>query len=304
MKRMMDVLCEHCGKGIPGDSKFCRYCGQPVIPQPPQVKTSKIPLILVVLLVCVVLVLGIRQTMSTSKVESTTIAAEVDPPALSEYETKMPELKRSVAYFAREMVNAQLSRPQKLRVTHDWDALTNRGVFVTHSGTVEYLNSNNMEIKQPYKVTMVLKEDYSSAFDMALVIGDTVFYDNCYRLDETGKIIAANTTYEEKGYGEQVFDHMANPDLWDRGLSAAADAANAGIQKDLTLADYQAIDIGMTYDQVCKVLGGTGVETSRAGSGQNEVLSVIWSGPDAFDPSISIVFVGGKVSSKAQLGLQ
>lgn len=49
-KSMMDVLCEHCGKEIPGNSKFCRYCGQPVVPQPPipsESEPSKLPLILV-----------------------------------------------------------------------------------------------------------------------------------------------------------------------------------------------------------------------------------------------------------------
>ncbi len=302
------MLCEHCGKEIPKDSKFCRYCGQPVTPHATGAKVSRLPLILAALLVCVVLVLGIRQSAGFAKPTGTASAASfgvqgqaptpVKPPELSEYETKMANLHSSISDYARQMLAGELSNPDSLKLTHNWKALTNEGVFITHSGTAEYLNRNGMQTTQPYKVTMVLSNGGNHAFCMALVLGDTVVYDNGSNLDATGKIVRANTSYGDKTYGEQIFDSITNPDLWEKG-PAVSDAPKA-----LTLADYLAIDIGMTYDQTCKILGSSGVEISRSGSGRNEILTVVWIGPDAPGSNISVIFIGGRVDSKAQLGLQ
>lgn len=311
-KRMMNVLCEHCGKEIPGNSKFCRYCGQPVVPQPPipsESNPSKLPLILAALVVCVVAVLGIRQMTggakptATASAVSTPVAEVSSAPELSEYEINMKKLHLDIVYFSKYMISEELSNPESMSLTHDWNALTSQGVFITHCGTAKYLNRNGVQTEQPFKATMVINSDRSNAFFMALTLGDTVLYDECYRLDETGKIVDSNTTFGDRGYGEQAFDSFTNPDLWKKGPNdnGYVFPDNDG---DLTLADYQAIEIGMSYDQVCKILGGPGVELSRAGSGKNETFSVTWSSPSVLGANISIMFKGGKVESKVQLGLQ
>ncbi len=306
------MLCEHCGKEIPGNSKFCRYCGQPVVPQPPipsESNPSKLPLILAALVVCVVVVLGIRQmtgvATQTSTIPATSASAteQSNAPELSEYQKKLIKMDRDIVLFSHKIIHQELSNPDSLELTHNWDTLTNRGVFITHCGTAEYLNRDGVQTVQPFKVTMILNGDGSSAFSIALTLGDTVLYDECYRLDETGKIVDSNTTFGDRGYGEQVFDSFTNPDLWEKGPNdnGYVSADNDG---DLTLADYQAIEIGMSYDQVCKILGDPGVELSRAGSGKNETFSVTWSSPSVLGANISIMFKGGKVESKAQMGLQ
>ncbi len=313
-KKGDDMLCEHCGKEIPGNSKFCRYCGQPVIPQllPGKDEPNKLPLILTALAVVVVAVLGIRHMTGSSQTPispaapsaveaavSTDTASKISTPRPSEYKKEMAALRPQIDYFARQMIQNELSNPDSLKLTHNWKALTNRGIFITHSGTANYLNRNNVQTSQSFEATVVLSENGNNAFYMALTLGDTVLYDGCDDLDEAGNIVASNTTYGDRGYGQPVFDKIINPDLWDKGPEAATDT-----QQELTLADYQAIDTGMTYDQVCKILGGTGVELSRTGSGQNEIFSVVWSSPDAFGAKISVTFVDGKVNAKMQLGLQ
>ncbi len=311
-KRMMNVLCEHCGKEIPGNSKFCRYCGQPVVPQPPipsESEPSKLPLILAALVVCVVVVLGIRQMTgdakptSTTPAGSSTMAKESSAPELSEYESNTAKLYRRIIMYSQKIIRQELTNSDSMKLTHNWDALTNRGVFITHCGTVEYLNRDGVQTTQPFKVTMVLKDDGSSAFSIALTLGDTVLYDECYRLDETGKIVDSNATFGDRGYGEQVYDDITNPDLWEKGPNdnGYTSPDNDG---DLTLAEYQAIEIGMSYNQVCEILGGPGVELSRAGSGKNEIFSVTWTSPSVLGANISVMFKGGKVESKVQLGLQ
>lgn len=306
------MLCEHCGKEIPGNSKFCRYCGQPVVPQPPipsESNPSKLPLILAALVVCAVVVLGIRQMTgvatqtSTIPATSASATAQSNAPELSEYQKKLIKMDRDIVLFSHKIIHQELSNPDSLELTHNWDTLTNRGVFITHCGTAEYLNRDGVQTVRPFKVTMILNGDGSSAFSIALTLGDTVLYDECYRLDETGKIVDSNTTFGDRGYGEQVFDSFTNPDLWEKGPNDNG-YVSADNDSDLTLADYQAIEIGMSYDQVCKILGGPGVELSRAGSGKNETFSVTWSSPSVLGANISIMFKGGKVESKAQMGLQ
>lgn len=311
-KRMMNVLCEHCGKEIPGNSKFCRYCGQPVVPQPPipsESNPSKLPLILAALVVCVVAVLGIRQMTgvakptATASAVSTPVAEVSSAPELSEYEKQMAELRPNLSYYSSRMIAKELSNPDSLELTHNWDALTNCGVFITHSGTAKYLNRDGIQTTQPFQVTLILKDDAKSAFYVTLKLGDSIIYDRHNDIDDDGIFICTNTIYSERGYGDKVFDNMLNPDLWKKGPNDKGYVFpdNDG---DLTLADYQAIEIGMSYDQVCKILGGPGVELSRAGSGKNETFSVTWSSPSVLGANISIMFKGGKVESKVQLGLQ
>jgi hypothetical protein len=70
----------------------------------------------------------------------------------------------------------------------------------------------------------------------------------------------------------------------------------------LTLDNYNKIKNGMTYDEVIDIMGSEGTENMTAGSGAYEVKSYQWKG-DNFK-FISIVFMGGKVTSKVQSNLE
>lgn len=169
------MLCKHCGKEIPENSKFCRYCGQAAEPQPicDEGKKGKLPLILAVLLVGVVSVLGVRQMKGASAQAAAISAASstaASAPEPSEFEKKMTELQSHITYYTKAMIRKELSNPDSLKLIGDWNALTNRGVFITHSGTAEYLNRDGVQTAQPFKATMILNGNNSSAFFMALTL--------------------------------------------------------------------------------------------------------------------------------------
>lgn len=71
----------------------------------------------------------------------------------------------------------------------------------------------------------------------------------------------------------------------------------------VTLAQFNAIQEGMSYAQVAQVMGFQGTVSTRSDSG--DVVGYSWnSGPGADALVIACVFVSDRLVSKAQSGLQ
>ena len=72
----------------------------------------------------------------------------------------------------------------------------------------------------------------------------------------------------------------------------------------ITLAEYRQIKHGMTYDEVCDIVGGAGRVVSEAGTGRYYTFIVIWEGAGSnLGANASVSFQGGQVVGKAQVGL-
>lgn len=71
----------------------------------------------------------------------------------------------------------------------------------------------------------------------------------------------------------------------------------------ITYEEYMAIENGMTYDEVKEIIGSAGTETARSGSGNYEAVIITWYG-ERLGSNANVTFMGGKVSGKAQIGLQ
>ena len=81
--------------------------------------------------------------------------------------------------------------------------------------------------------------------------------------------------------------------------NASDETENVGV----TLAQYEQIEDGMTYDEVVAIFGG-----KEASSSESEVAGIkseimIWNGNGTFS-AVTIGFTDGKVSSKSQTGLE
>ena len=75
----------------------------------------------------------------------------------------------------------------------------------------------------------------------------------------------------------------------------------------ITMAEYDQIEIGMTYFQVCDIIGGYGELLSEADLGLGSEYAVemyMWEGEGSIGANANIMFQGGKVTSKAQFGLE
>ena len=72
----------------------------------------------------------------------------------------------------------------------------------------------------------------------------------------------------------------------------------------ITLAEYRQIKHGMTYDEVCDIVGGAGRVVSEAGTGRYYTFIVIWEGAGStLGANASVSFQGGQVVGKAHVGL-
>lgn len=75
----------------------------------------------------------------------------------------------------------------------------------------------------------------------------------------------------------------------------------------ITLEEFNAIMIGMTYQEVYEIIGGPGEVISEVDLGLGEQYRTVmrqWMGEGSLVANANITFQGGKVTLKAQLGLQ
>lgn len=75
----------------------------------------------------------------------------------------------------------------------------------------------------------------------------------------------------------------------------------------ITLEEFNAIQTGMSYDEVFEIIGGRGEVISETDLGLgDEYISIMfkWDGEGSIGANANVLFQGGKVSSKAQFGLE
>lgn len=74
--------------------------------------------------------------------------------------------------------------------------------------------------------------------------------------------------------------------------------------KYITRAEYNQIHTGMSYEQVCKIVGSNGTIMSESGEGRYYTMMVVWYENSYNGDNAVIMFQNNAVISKAQTGLQ
>ena len=65
-----------------------------------------------------------------------------------------------------------------------------------------------------------------------------------------------------------------------------------------------APQLGMTYEEVVEIVGGEGELSNTAGDGEYKIELYSWDGNGSVGSNANVTFTNGKVSGKAQLGLE
>jgi len=73
------------------------------------------------------------------------------------------------------------------------------------------------------------------------------------------------------------------------------------------MEEFNKIETGMSYKQVCDIVGGEGtlgssVDIGAGGQYKTEIYQ--WTGHGSIGSNANVTFQGGKVISKAQIGLK
>lgn len=74
---------------------------------------------------------------------------------------------------------------------------------------------------------------------------------------------------------------------------------------EITLAEFESIQTGMSYDEVVQIIGGEGTILSQVDIGDPELATQIytWDGNGIIGANANVTFQGNKVIAKAQVGL-
>jgi hypothetical protein len=72
----------------------------------------------------------------------------------------------------------------------------------------------------------------------------------------------------------------------------------------LTMATFNQLKTGMTYEQVVKILGTDGKELSSSEIGGIKTVMYQWEGSGSLGANMNAMFQNGKLMSKSQFGLK
>ena len=90
-------------------------------------------------------------------------------------------------------------------------------------------------------------------------------------------------------------------------LIKGTDADIINSEASISLEEFNKIKTGMTYEEVCAIIGGEGTLSSSVDVGigaeyKTEIYQ--WTGHGSLGANANVTFQGGKVISKAQIGLK
>lgn len=80
-------------------------------------------------------------------------------------------------------------------------------------------------------------------------------------------------------------------------------AGCGGKNGEATLEKFNQIEVGMTYEEVCDIMGAEGELIAEGGSGDMVMQSYSWKGKKA-GSSLHVSCTNGVVGAKAQSGLE
>jgi hypothetical protein len=71
-----------------------------------------------------------------------------------------------------------------------------------------------------------------------------------------------------------------------------------------SLDEFNRIQTGMSYAEVCKIIGGEGTELSRTDVAGTSMVIYAWDGNSVAGANMNATFQNGRLMSKAQMGLK
>lgn len=91
------------------------------------------------------------------------------------------------------------------------------------------------------------------------------------------------------------------------GQNKAIQKSVSGVSEEseyITKAEYNAIETGMSYDEVKEIVGSAGEITSQVESNGIKIVIVTWYGNGMAGSNANVTFTNDEVTGKAQVGLK
>ena len=86
--------------------------------------------------------------------------------------------------------------------------------------------------------------------------------------------------------------------------SAQEDESSSYNSVEMTLAEFNQISTGMTYDEVVSIVGGKGTVTAQSDVAGYYMEIISWTGNGSIGANANVTFMNDEVEAKAQFGLK
>ncbi|AKG03301.1 hypothetical protein AAV35_013630 [Salimicrobium jeotgali] len=108
----------------------------------------------------------------------------------------------------------------------------------------------------------------------------------------------------ESGFGSNAMLTFQNEKLQSKSQAGVGDGRSSDVT--ITSEEFNQIENGMSSDEVFEIIGGEGEITSESGEpgSQFYTVSYTYSGEAGLGSNATLMFQGGKLSSKSQFGLE
>lgn len=97
-----------------------------------------------------------------------------------------------------------------------------------------------------------------------------------------------------------IYNYQKDHPEW---LNAFSISKGDQAKGDITLQEFNRIEMGMTYDEVVNIIGTYGTESARTEMGGYTTVIFMWDGVGMLGANASVTFQNGQAISKAQVGL-
>lgn len=326
------MYCPKCGKEIRDDSVFCMFCGEKIHPSEPNFDNppySETPannlnrtineaefkntadqeedkkgtwiaytIIAFLIVVAAVIIFSSADTKDYSNPSSSSSSSASSKVQSSVFEKGMDATYLNFKSEAEKYIKANMANPGTAKFTFDRDKFTYDGVVFYQYGTVKFTGKNGDERNDDFCFSFI--KSGTSYFVYYLKVGDNVFEDLSSYVDKTGKIISYQATFEGRSYGQYILDNIDDPEQW-KLQDILSDPNNDPL---MSLSEYYKIKTGMTYEEVIKIVGSYGTESARTETQGYQIVIISWNGNGQIGANATVTFENGRVSSKAQVGLQ
>lgn len=194
-------------------------------------------------------------------------------------------ITEDILYNVEITVKNDCELPDTALIKHDISSWNIENSLFTFGGTVTSQNKEGLEETEPFTLKLFISE--KKVFRVYAKLGSKEFYNIQNQFSTMGVI--KNSDTEEMDLTKNMEGKLLT--IHDKDYEKA------------TLEEFQKIKIGMTYAEVCDIIGSLGTLSGQTGGSVN-VNIYTWVGNGEKDSQAIITFTGQKVFLTTQVGLK
>lgn len=327
------MFCHNCGTQISQDSKFCFHCGQKIAVQnsnqtqqmPKQeqrqtdiprasatnsnevnrstqsntssatdsvastnnTETNKksakhfvLGVLGFVLVFILLSIIGVNSEPAySSNYQFTSNSSDIRP----EQKKIRKAITDDILYNVEDTLKNDLKLPDTAQIKHDISSWNLEDSLFTFGGTITRQNKEGLDETEPFILKLYISE--KKLFRVYAKLGSETFYDVLSQYSTMGVI--KNSDTDELDLRKNMEGKLLT--IHDKDYEKA------------TLEEFQRIRTGMTYAEVCDIIGSLGTLSGQSGGG---VSVYTWVGNGDKDSQAIITFTGKNVFLTTQVGLK